>query len=101
MDPLLALAVVAILAVVVLVVGYPLLRPAAPADESGSERIAALELQKEAKYREIRDAEVDFRTKKLSEADYRELDRSLRREAIEILHEIDSVKGEGPGKGEG
>ena len=50
-----------------------------------------LEAAKEAKYREIRDAEMDFRTGKLSEADYKSLDRQLRMEAVEILREIDAL----------
>ena len=45
---------------------------------------AELEARREAKYREIRDAELDYRTGKLSEADWRALDRTLRAEAVEI-----------------
>lgn len=37
-----------------------------------------LEAAREAKYREIRDAELDHGTGKLSDADYASLDRSLR-----------------------
>ena len=51
--------------------------------------LADLEAAREAKYRELRDAELDHRTGKLSDADYEELDRTLRAEAIEILHGID------------
>jgi len=51
----------------------------------------ALEAAKEAKFREIRDAELDFRTGKLSEADWRRLDRELRSEAIEILRGLDEL----------
>ena len=40
---------------------------------------AELEAAKEAKYREIRDAELDHRTGKLSEADWRALDRHAAR----------------------
>lgn len=71
-------------------VAAPFLRP-----ETGEvgiarrERLAELEARKEAKYREIRDAELDYRTGKLSPEDHRTLDRSLRREAIAILEEID------------
>lgn len=54
--------------------------------------LADLEAAKEAKYREIRDAEMDFRTGKLSEPDYRVLDRALRAEAIQLLRRIDTVK---------
>jgi len=52
---------------------------------------ADLEAARDAKYREIRDAELDFRTGKLSEGDWRSLDRQLRREAVEILHRIDAL----------
>ncbi len=40
---------------------------------------------KEAKYREIRDAELDHAAGKLSDEDYAILDAELRREAVEIL----------------
>jgi hypothetical protein len=53
------------------------------------DRRAALEAAKEAKYREIRDAELDFRMGKLSEQDWRETDRELRAQAIEILRGLD------------
>jgi len=60
------------------------------------ERLAELEARKEAKYREIRDAELDYRTGKLSSEDHSALDRGLRREAIAILEEIDrAMEGEG------
>jgi flagellar biosynthesis/type III secretory pathway M-ring protein FliF/YscJ len=51
--------------------------------------IAELEARKEAKYREIRDAELDRQQGKLSEADWKHQDAELRREAIEILKELD------------
>jgi hypothetical protein len=57
-------------------------------DEAQREELAAA---KEAKYREIRDAEMDFRTGKLSEPDYRALDRQLRGEAVEILRRLDEL----------
>lgn len=82
------LVVVAVIGTVVLVVSGPLRERARPTD-ARVDRLAELEARKEAKYREIRDAEMDFRTGKLSEADYRALDRQLRAEAIEILRAID------------
>ena len=86
---------VAVIAAVAVAVISPVLRPhAAEPDRERADRRAGLEASKEAKYREIRDAEADFRTGKLSEADYRALDRSLRREAIAILAEMDEL-GEG------
>ena len=57
-----------------------------------SDRLAELDARKEAKYREIRDAELDLRTGKLSREDHRAIDRELRREAIEILEAIDKEK---------
>jgi hypothetical protein len=82
--------VLAVLFVVVLIVSSPL--RAAHAAESGSRgELADLEAAREAKYREIRDAELDHRTGKLSDADYEALDGTLRAEAIEILHSIDTI----------
>jgi hypothetical protein len=52
---------------------------------------ADLEAARDAKYAEIRDAEMDYRTGKLSEADWRSLDRGLRAEAVEILRKLDEL----------
>ena len=84
--------VVVVLAVVVLVVGAPLRSGYRRSREvAATAESADLEAAREAKYREIRDAELDYRTGKLSREDHRALDRSLRREAIAILEEIDRV----------
>jgi type II secretory pathway pseudopilin PulG len=86
------LLVIAVLAVVAWLVLAPLRRDAASAAlESEAAERAELEARKEAKYREIRDAEMDFRTGKLSEADWRATDRGLRAEAMEILRGLDSL----------
>ncbi len=53
---------------------------------------------KEAKYREIRDAELDHAAGKISDEDFALLDAELRREAVEIL---DRVGGAGSGNGAG
>ena len=84
--------VLLVFAVVVLVVTAPLRRgraEAAAASESAQRD--ALEAAKEAKYAEIRDAELDYRTGKLSEADWRAQDRALRAEAIELLRRLDAL----------
>ena len=91
MDVLAPLIVVALLAIVVIVVSAPLRRGVIAEDERLAVRIADLEAAKEAKYREIRDAELDFRTGKLSEEDWRVVDRELRAEAMELLRELDTV----------
>jgi hypothetical protein len=59
-------------------------------------RLAELRAAKEAKYREIRDAELDHQMGKLSRDDWRAVDRDLRGEAIEILRELDKLEGRVP-----
>jgi hypothetical protein len=91
--------VLVVLAVVVWLVAAPLRSrpgPRSKPPERGAR--ADLEAAKEAKYREIRDAELDYRTGKLSEDDWRLLDRELRAEAIELLHRLDApgVDEDGP-----
>jgi hypothetical protein len=70
--------------------------PAEAAPASGDEDpvIADLEARKEAKYREIRDAELDREQGKLSESDWARIDAELRRDAIQILKQLDSARGE-------
>ena len=86
-----ALAIVVFGLAVAYVVVRPLLRPA-QREPAADARRETLEAAKEAKYREIRDAELDHRMGKLSDADYRETDRELRRQAIEILRELDELE---------
>ena len=54
--------------------------------------LTALEAAKEAKFREIRDAELDFRTGKLSAEDFRALNGTLRAEAIDLLRRLDAAR---------
>jgi hypothetical protein len=103
---LIAILTLVMIGLVVLAVGGPL-RDArragddgAPASGSAPDAVAIadpfsherqeLEAAREAKYREIRDAELDFRTGKLSREDYNAIDADLRAEAIEILDRIES-----------
>jgi cytochrome c-type biogenesis protein CcmF len=64
-----------------LVALWPARRRAAVAPGADQE----LEALKEAKYREIRDAELDHAAGKLSDEDFAILDAELRKEAVEIL----------------
>ena len=109
MAVLIVLAIFVLIALIVLVVGAPLREAAArrasgersgPAagEGGGHDRPPAggedakrgeLEAARETKYREIRDAELDYRTGKLSERDYRELDAELRAEALTILDALE------------
>ena len=71
----------------------PLRRDRAADDATESAERAELETARDAKYREIRDADLDHRTGKLSREDWREQDRSLRREAMELLRRLDALDG--------
>ncbi len=93
------LIVLAVLSAVVVVVMWPLraaqqrrqgMRSQPPPPLEPPE-LAELEAAREAKYREIRDAELDHRTGKLSDSDYELVDRTLRAEAVEILHRLDQA----------
>lgn len=56
--------------------------------------LADLEARKQAKYREIRDSELDHAQGKLGDEEFARQDAELRREAIAILKEIDAVSAE-------
>jgi flagellar biosynthesis/type III secretory pathway M-ring protein FliF/YscJ len=82
------LVVLVVLALIVLVVSAPL-RGRGEADLEETAERAELEAARDAKYRQIRDAELDHRTGKLSDADWRAQDRALRAEAVELLRRLD------------
>ncbi len=87
------LGVMVALGAVVAVVGQPLRRGPEDMERQASARVRDLQAAREAKYQEIRDAELDARLGKLSAEDHRALDRQLRAEAIEILRELDELEG--------
>jgi membrane protein implicated in regulation of membrane protease activity len=87
-----ALALLVLVALVALVVAAPLRRRERQAGDEEARR-AELEAAKEAKYREIRDAELDHQMGKLSDDDWQTVNRDLRAEAIVILRELDSLDG--------
>ncbi len=89
------LALIFLAAVVALVVMRPLLHNESDEGAQSAAR-AELEAAKEAKYREIQDAELDHEMGKLSDEDHRAIDRELRGEAIEILRRLDEVEGRSP-----
>jgi hypothetical protein len=93
-DVLVPIIVIVLLGLVVLVLSAPLRAQAGAREHVREEALRAdLEAAKESKYREIRDNELDYRTGKLSEPDWRALDRDLRAEAVEILRRIDELDG--------
>ena len=86
------LLILAVVGGAVLAVTGPLRGSARHTDERFEAERAELDALREAKYREIRDAELDYRTGKLSETDWKSLDRTLRAEAVEILKRLDAVE---------
>ena len=113
MGLLVALLALLLLAVVIVVISGPL-RAAAdrssvpeadrpPISDITPER-SELQAAREAKYREIREAELDYRTGKLSSEDYAAVDGALRTEALAILNRLQSLEGGDstvPGSGSG
>ena len=87
------LIILAVLAIVFALITGPL-RGARHRRSDLGVTAADLEAARDAKYREIRDAEMDLRTGKLSDEDHREIDGALRTEAIEILHRLDEAQAE-------
>ena len=88
------LIVLAVVAGLVLFISAPLRRGSPPVEEPVG--VAELEAAREAKYREIRDAQLDHATGKLSDEDFRRLEDRLRAEAVEILDRLERLGDAGP-----
>jgi hypothetical protein len=93
------LVILVLLAAVVVFVSAPLRRIPAPGAADASlqagpqaPELGELEAARDAKLRELRDAELDHRTGKLSDQDFAEVDQGLRHEAIEILRDLDVAR---------
>ena len=101
MEIVVAILTLALIAVAILVVSAPLrsarsplgIDPAQARMEPGDGRLE-LEAAREAKYSEIRDAELDYRTGKLSREDFAATDGALRAEAVEILDRLAQLERE-------
>ena len=87
--------VLIVLAGAVLVISAPLRADRRERAQPEAARISELEAARDAKYREIRDAELDVRTGKLSDEDYGAIDQTLRSEAIEIMRALDAAAPDG------
>jgi hypothetical protein len=75
------------------------LRPLFREDRGGvgeDPELADLEARKEAKYREIRDTEMDHAAGKLSDEDFQAQNAELRRDAVEILKGLDELREKAP-----
>jgi hypothetical protein len=119
-DYLVAILTLVLIGFVVLVVSAPLRRarraanaasgasPAAPGEAPAASATRSrerdqleaardeIEAAREAKYREIRDTELDYRTGKLSREDYHAIDADLRTEALEILDRLERFSSREP-----
>jgi hypothetical protein len=84
------LIAIAVFAAAAYFVSGPLRGSAAGTADPEDADLADLEARKEAKYREIRDTELDRAAGKLSEEDFRRQDAELRRQASDILEQIES-----------
>ena len=93
MSVLIAALTLVLCALVILLVSAPLRAARRRVNPLSPER-GGLLASREAKYREIRDAEMDFRTGKLSRSDYELVDRELRAEALEILNRLERLEAE-------
>src|ERR1700693_5798442 len=93
------LVIMVLVGLVVVFVTAPLRRvsrsgelpPELAVDDDGPE-LRELETARDATLGELRDAELDHRTGKLSDQDYQALDATLRAEAVEILRSLDPLR---------
>jgi hypothetical protein len=86
------LLTILMLAAAVAVIAAPLWRAGHGAATDRPEVVAA-EASTDAKYREIVETELEFRTGKLTEPDFRAIDATLRGEAIELARRLDEERG--------
>lgn len=79
----------AMISAVVIFLAWPLIHGV---DETvvDAER-AELEDAKQSKYREIKDAELEYKAGRMTEQQWNETDKELRREAMQILKDIDTL----------
>ncbi len=74
-------------------VGYPLIRQARESEDTEwMEDAADLHHRKESAYAALKELEFDYRTGKLSEADYHELEAKYRAEGLEALQQIEALE---------
>jgi hypothetical protein len=98
MNVVIVVLALVLLAAVIAVIAAPLResldRRASQPTADVSPRRGELEAARESKYREIRDAELDFHTGKLSADDYAAIDAALRAEALAILDQLEALERE-------
>jgi hypothetical protein len=101
---MLLLVSLCLLAVVLVYVGYPVLRPGVPVQLGPSPRTRSLErhqrlLSERAKaLAALRELEFERSIGNISEADYAELRQAQRSKAVAVLREIDEISGSVPAR---
>ena len=73
-------------------VGWPLFSARVGGGVREPDSLSPLERQKVDAYAAIKEAEFDKRMGKLSDEDYKHLDRELRGEAVDILKKLDRLQ---------
>jgi len=94
-----AILAIMVVAVVTVVVAYPLWKPGphAPPDPVGpAARLATLQERKLQLYAAIRELGFDYRTDKLEEADYDEEVDRVKAEAVAVVRQIDELRNQPP-----
>ncbi|MHB1125820.1 MAG: hypothetical protein ACYC2T_02530 [Bacillota bacterium] len=94
MEPSVLIIGLIVVAVIVFLVGYPLVKREEESDpvwEAGSEDLD-LDKQKESVFTTLGEIEFDYRMKKLSEDDYQMLKNRYRKQAVTILQAEEDVK---------
>lgn len=92
------LTILALILIVISVLAGPLLKRGEEFAETGelSKEAEDLYRRKESTYSALKELEFDFKTGKLSRADFEELDGKYRTEALQILEELDSYESSMP-----
>lgn len=93
MTPFAAALMVVLFGVVLAIVTQPLNAIATKRRGAHAAEIAELEAERDLKYQEIRDAELDHEMGKHSDEDFAAVDGGLRAEALEILNRIEALQG--------
>jgi hypothetical protein len=91
-----ALLAILVIAVVVGVVGYPLLWPRAAVHTSPLGSITALEDRKLQVYADIRELSFDYRMDKLEKSDYDVEVERLKAEAVGVVQQIEELRSQIP-----
>lgn len=86
-----ALVLALVLAVVLYLIGRPLVQPD-PDEEALLLEVSSADMERERVFGALTEVEADYQMHKLSEADYQELKREYARQAVEVLKSMPAVE---------